>query len=136
MSKKLNLSILLLAIPIFLLSLGLLFLQSRKVIYQEARECAFSSLNTSVQRVRNHMTTVETATNANLWLIEEHFEPDSLLAISRRIVWLNRHVTGCSITAEPDMFPRYGRYFSAYTIQHGDSAITQREAEYDYYSKP
>ena len=136
MSKKLNLSILLLAIPIFLLSLGLLFQQSRKVIYQEAKECAFSSLNTSVQRVRNHMTTVETATNANLWLIEEHFEPDSLLAISRRIVWLNRHVTGCSITAEPDMFPRYGRYFSAYTIQHGDSAITQREAEYDYYSKP
>lgn len=136
MSKKLNLSILLLAIPIFLLSLGLLFLQSRRVIYQEAKECASSALNTSVQRIRNHMTTVETATNANLWLIEEHFEPDSLLAISRRIVWLNRHVTGCSITAEPDMFPRYGRYFSAYTIQHGDSAITQREAEYDYYSKP
>ena len=33
------------------------------------------------------------------------------------------------------MFPSVGRYFSAYTIREGDSIVTQREAEYDYYSK-
>ncbi len=136
LSSKLTLSILLMAIPIFLLSIGLLFQQSRKAIYQEATETANSALNTSIQRVRNYMMTVETATNSNQWLVEEHFVPDSLMAISRRIVSLNRHVNGCSITAEPDMFPSYGRFYSAYTIRQGDSVITQREAEYDYYSKP
>ena len=123
------------AIPIFLVSMGFLFIQSRKAIYQEAKESAFSALNTSEQRVRNYMMTVETATNSNQWLAEEYFEPDSLLSITNRIVSLNRHVNGCSITAEPDLFPSYGHFFSAYTIRQGDSIITQREAEYDYYSK-
>ena len=135
LSSKLNLSILVMAIPIFLLSMGLLFLKSRNDIYQEGEQSAFSALNTSMQQVRKYMMAVETATNSNLWLIEENFQPDSLLAISNRIVRLNIHVNGCSITAEPNMFPSVGRYFSAYTIREGDSIVTQREAEYDYYSK-
>ena len=135
LSSKLNLSILVMAIPIFLLSMGLLFLKSRNDIYQEGEQSAFSALNTSMQQVRKYMMAVETATNSNLWLIEENFQPDSLLAISNRIVRLNIHVSGCSITAEPNMFPSVGRYFSAYTIREGDSIVTQREAEYDYYSK-
>lgn len=135
LSSKLNLSILVMAIPIFLLSMGLLFLKSRNDIYQEGEQSAFSALNTSMQQVRKYMMAVETATNSNLWLIEENFQPDSLLAISNRIVRLNSHVSGCSITAEPNMFPSVGRYFSAYTIREGDSIVTQREAEYDYYSK-
>ena len=135
LSTKLNLSILVMAIPFFLLSMGLFFLQSRNDIFQEGEQSAFSALNTSMQHVRKYMMTVETATNSNLWLIEENFQPDSLMAISNRIVRLNSHVNGCSITAEPNMFPSLGRYFSAYTIRDGDSIITQREAEYDYYSK-
>ena len=135
LSSKLNLSILVMAIPIFLLSMGLLFLQSRNDIFQEGEQSAFSALNTSMQQVRKYMLAVETATNSNLWLIEENFQPDSLLAISNRIVRLNIHVSGCSITAEPNMFPSVGRYFSAYTIREGDSIVTQREAEYDYYNK-
>ena len=135
LSSKLNLSILVMAIPIFLLSMGLLFLKSRNDIFQEGEQSAFSALNTSMQQVRKYMLAVETATNSNLWLIEENFQPDSLLAISNRIVRLNIHVSGCSITAEPNMFPSVGRYFSAYTIREGDSIVTQREAEYDYYNK-
>jgi hypothetical protein len=98
-------------------------------------EHANSVLNTKLQRVRNFMSTVETATNTCAWLAEESFKPDSLLSISRRIVMLNSHVSGCSITAEPDMFPQLGRYFSAYTVREGDSIISAREAEYDYYEK-
>lgn len=135
LASKLMISILLMAIPIFLVSLGLVFFVTRKAVHQEALECANSALNTTMQRIRNYMTTVETATNSNTWYVEKYFEPDSLLAISNRIVNLNRHLAGCSVTAEPDYFPSMGRYFSAYTINDGDSIITQREAEYDYYSK-
>jgi signal transduction histidine kinase len=135
LATKLMVSILLMAIPIFLVSMGLLFVQSQKAIHEEAIERANSSLNTTMQRVRNYMTIVETATNSNTWFAEQNFKPDSLLALTNRIVRLNSHVTGCSITAEPGMFPEVGTYFSAYTIREGDSIITQREAEYDYYSK-
>ena len=126
-------SILLMAIPIFLVSMGLVFVQSQKAIHQEAQERAVSTLNTTMQRLRNHMTIVETAANSCTWYAIEHFNPDSLLALTNRIVRLNRLVNGCSITAEPDMFPTIGR-FSAYTVQEGDSVLTKREADYDYYS--
>ena len=78
LSSKLNLSILVMAIPIFLLSMGLLFLKSRNDIFQKGEQSAFSALNTSMQQVRKYMLAVETATNSNLWLIEDadgHFEP-------------------------------------------------------------
>ena len=81
-------------------------------------------LNTTVQRVRNYMTTIETATESNTWLVKENFHPDSLLSITRRIVMLNSHVNSCSITAAPDVLPQYGRYFSAYSVRQGDTIIT------------
>ena len=136
LSVRLCLGILLMATPVFVLSMGILYLQSRYFIRKEAMEHANSVLDTKLQRVRIFLSTVETATNACAWLVEESFRPDSLLLISRRIVMLNRHVSGCSITAEPDMFPEQGRFFSAYTVREGDSIITAREAEYDYYEKP
>ena len=135
LSTKLSIGILLMTVPVFVLSLGLLYRQSRNFVLNKALEHVNSTLDNRMQRVRNHMTIVETATNANDWVVIENFHPDTLLAISNRIVRLNRHVNGCSITAEPDMFPQYGRYFSAYTIRQGDSIVTVREGEYEYFDK-
>ena len=127
LATKLGMSILLMAIPIFLISMGLVFMQSREAIHEEAMERANSTLNTTTQRIRNYLTTLETATNSNAWYAEKYFEPDSLLSLTHRIVRLNSHVNGCSITAEPNMFPKYGHNFSAYTVREGDSILTQRE---------
>lgn len=135
LSTKLSIGILLMTVPVFVLSLGLLYRQSRNFVLNKALEHVNSTLDNRMQRVRNHMTIVETATNANDWVVIENFHPDTLLAISNRIVRLNRHVNGCSITAEPDMFPQYGRYFSAYTIRQEDSIVTVREGEYEYFDK-
>ena len=135
LSLKLSISILLMTVPIFVVSLGILFVQSRYYIKQEAVEHAASALNTSVQRVKRYLNTVETATNANDWLIVENLQPDSLLVYSHRIVQLNANVSGCSITTEPYLFPKYGKYFSAYSVREGDSITTVREGEYDYFSK-
>ena len=135
LSLKLSLGIVLLAAPTFVLALGILFLQSRYFIRQEATERATSMLSLTIQRVRNYMSAVETSTNSNTWLIEENFNPDSLLAISHRIVRLNRHAQSCSISVEPGSFPQYGRYFSVYAVNEGDTIISVRETEYDYFEK-
>jgi len=135
LSSKLGLGYLLMAVPIFVVSLGILFLQSRYIIRKEAKAYAMSVLNTDVQRVRSFMSTIETATNSNEWMALEDLQPDSLLQLSRRIVLLNRNVNGCSITTEPYFFPQYGRYFSAYSIMDGDSVTTVREGEYEYFDK-
>ena len=135
LSLKLSFSILLMTVLIFIASLGIFFVQSRHHIRQEAVEHATSTLNTSLQRVRRYLNTVETATNANEWLILESMQPDSLLAYSRRVVMLNANVSGCSITAEPYLFSQYGKYFSAYSVRGGDSITTVREGKYEYFEK-
>ncbi|MBR1389234.1 MAG: HAMP domain-containing protein [Prevotella sp.] len=136
LSLKLSLGILLMAVTIFVVSLGILFIQSRKNIKREAMERAVSELNATAQRVYRYLGTVETATNSNAWSINKHFQPETLLEYSYRIVAQNANVSGCSITAEPDLFPQYGKYFSAYSIRvDEDSVTTVKEGEYDYFSK-
>ena len=113
LSRKLSLDIMLMAAPVFVLSLGIFYLQSRYLLRQEAIERCNSILRTTILKVNNYLNTIEVSTNANAWLLEEHFTPDSLQAISRRIVESNPNVLSCSVSAEPNMFPQYGRYFSA-----------------------
>ena len=135
LSVKLSIGILLMAFPIFVLSLGILFMQSRHIVKQEAAERVTSVLNTTSQRVNRFLLTIETATNNIDWLVTANLRPEALLEYSNRIVRLNANVSGCSITTEPDIFSEQGRYFSAYSVRQGDSVITVREGKYDYFEK-
>ena len=135
LSLKLRLGITLMAVPVFTICLGMLFIKSRNLVRQKAMERSSSVLNAMVERISNHLSIAETATASNDWQVTENLQPDSLLAITRRIVQMNGHVTGCSITTEPNTFPQYGRYFSAYSVRLGDSISTVREKEYEYFEK-
>ena len=132
LTAKLILGVTLVATTIYVVTAGTLFLQSRRMIRQEANEHASSVLNTALQQVGNCMRVVETATNANAWIAEENYVPDSLMELAKRIVYLNRNSHGCTIAAKPDAFADKGRFYSVYSIYQGDSLITIREPEYDY----
>lgn len=134
LSLKLSVSVLCLSVLVFVASLGVMFVQSRHILRKEAAERIASDLDHTVLRVRRSMNIVETATNSNGWMALKFLHPDSLLAYSRRVVLLNSHANGCSITVEPDVFPELGP-FSAYSIREGDSIITVREGDYDYYNQ-
>ena len=135
LSKRLSLGIMLMTTPIFILSLGILYWQSNRLIHHEVTECSHSILNTMQHRVRTYMGTIETAANSNAWMLEEHFRPDSLQSVSNRIVRLNDPVVSSSVFAVPDMFKEYGHSFSIYTENQGDTVVTFIEPEYDYFDK-
>ncbi|MDE7456038.1 MAG: histidine kinase [Prevotella sp.] len=135
LATKFSLSVLLIAVPIFILSLGVFFLQSRYFIREQATSHANSVLNTMLQRVRMDMNTIETAVNANEWLVGERLEPQSLASISYNVVSLNSHVNSCSIIIEPNVITQDGRFFSVNSVRSGDSVITVRESECDYSDK-
>ena len=135
LSWKLSLGILLMAIPIFGLAIGILFEQSREQVKKEATKHASSVLNTTMQRIHRYMNIVETATNINDWEVTTNLNPDSILSYSRFIVLLNGHIDGCSISAEPNTFPEYGRHFSAYTVREEDTVTTVIEEPYEYFEK-
>lgn len=127
--------ILLIAIFMFVLPLGYLFLHSRTMVRQEAIKRAESVLDNTALRVTNYVIEVETATRNLRRQVLNHMNPDSLLAYSRVIVEENPNVSGCSVTTEPNYFPQLGCYFSAYSVMEGDSVTTVREGEYEYYDK-
>lgn len=147
LSDKLSLSIIVLAVPTFVIALGVLFTQSRHIIRKEAIGRVNSVLSMTMQRVNRNMLAIETGTNANYWQVAHHLRPDSLLALSHRIVKQNPHIDGCSISMEPDEFSEYGRYFSVYSVRENmgyravdnqmeeDSVSTVIEEQYEYFDK-
>ena len=135
LSTRLAISILLLAAPIFILSIGVLFFQSRHIIRHEAVGSAKSALNATMQRLNRNLIAIETATNTYSFFAEQQMHPDSILAITHNVVALNQHIDGCSVSAEPYLFPKIGRYFSAYTVREEDSITTVIEEEYEYFQK-
>ena len=108
LSRELILGVMLMATPVFILSLGILYWRSNNLIHQEVTDCTHSMLNTTLHRVRTYMGTIETAANSNAWMLEENFRPDSLQSVSNRIVRLNDPVISSSVFAVPDMFREYG----------------------------
>lgn len=134
-STKLSLGILLMTVTIFVVSLGVLFTQSRHIIRTEAVGRTKAVLNTTMQHIVRNLMTIENATNTCSWMIEQQFQPERILDFTSRIVRLNPHIDGCSISAEPNMFKKYGRYFSAYTVRETDTIATVIEEEYEYFQK-
>ena len=135
LSRKLSLGFMLMAAPIFILSLGMLFVQSRYLIHEEVTESANSMLNTTLHRVSYCMNAIETAVNSNTWMLEENFRPESLRSVSNRIVRLNPNVISSSVFAVPDMSKESGHGFSIYSVDQGDTVATSYESEYDYFDK-
>lgn len=134
-STKLSLGILLMTVTIFVVSLGVLFTQSRHIIRTEAVGRTKAVLNTTMLHIVRNLMTIENATNTCSWMIEQQFQPEQILDFTSRIVRLNPHIDGCSISAEPNMFKKYGRYFSAYTVRETDTIATVIEEEYEYFQK-
>ena len=133
--RKLTITLILLAAPLFLVSLGTFFNHVQELLHQEALERSNSILNTTMQRVVNYMKAVENAGRSNAWLLEENFDPASLQAMSRRIVQLNNSVLSCSVSTEPGALEETGSYFSVYSVKEGDTIITVRETDFDYYER-
>lgn len=132
LSRRFTLGITLMAVSIFVLAFGIMYVESRKLIHQEVTECLSNMLNTSQLRVRNYMNTIETATISNAWMMEENFTPEALERISNRMVQKNASVISSSVFAVPEMVKEYNSGFSLYTVEQGDTVVTHRNTDYDY----
>ena len=135
LSRRLSLGITLLAVPIFIGTLGILFLQSRRLIRLEAMERTNSILNKTMLDVRHFMNSIEVSTDANAWLLEENLTSDSIESISRRIMKMNPNILSFSVSTEPEVLPQFGPHFSIYTVRDAHTINSYRETEYAYYDK-
>ena len=123
-SAKISLSLLILSLPLFLASVGVLFVQTRRIVKDQSVERANGTLYTTMQLLKRYLITAESATNSNSWMVEEALKPDSLLAFSQRIVWMNPDLGGCSISMEPDVIDTSIKPYSVYTGRNGKELQT------------
>lgn len=135
LSRKLSVGLMFLAMPVFIISIGLFYFSSRDILHEELSKRTDNYLNTAMQRIVNYMNAVENAATSNAWLLEENFTPDSIASITQRIVERNRSTISCCVGTEPGMFPGIGPRFSVYTVNEDDSVYTVREREYEYFDK-
>lgn len=134
-NRRMSKSVMIVSVVVALIVVGGIIFS---VVRHSAREQTIASaselLDSVALRVKGHLDMVETVTNGFVPVVLANMQPDSLMAFSRRVVEANPDINGCSITTEPDYFPRMGM-FSAYSVRGKDSITTAREGQYDYYSK-
>lgn len=130
---KISIKMFFVAVLVFVLINGVFMAISRRHFHIAAMDNASEALNTAVARAERYLRSVETVTDLTARMVEEDFYPDSLMAYSRRVVEKSGFISGCSISAQPDMFAEHGRYFSAYTVLKRDTVITAVKDGYEYF---
>ena len=137
---RMGLEILLILVGVFSVALGILFYQSRQLVQDAAMSKANKTLDETMLHISDIMDRTEKATADLEQLVQQNLKPDSLLAYTRRTLEEHPNILGVTIALEPDYFPEYGRYFSAYSLRTGDSIHTEVEKheyfEQEWYKKP
>ena len=133
LSTKICLFLLPFVVGVFVYALGDLFLESRRMVRQEAIERANCELENTVARVAGYLNEAETISRNTKWQVLDNLNADSLLSYTQRAVAMNPDINGCSITMEPDIFLQAGHFFSVYSLRSSDSILNERDAEYNYY---
>ena len=121
LAAKLSIGITLLTTPIFVVALGILFLYSHHLLYQDTATHANNILQTTSQHLRSELGLVENAVNSNAWLMEENFRPDSLQSICRRLLRLNRTPVTCQVVTDSVEMSNIKLGFSVSTTANGDT---------------
>ena len=134
---KASIGILITAAALMLLISGIQQYTSRMEIRSDLERNAEMELVVKSIGVKHSLEDVELALRNRRWEFEQVLPyPDSLFAVTRRIVEENPNFDGCCIAMVPDYYPEKGRLFEPYTLRRGESINTfQLGSEGHDYSK-
>lgn len=134
-SAKITLWVVGMSVPIFFLSLGMLYRQSRQMIRDEAVARAHGVLNASMQRLCRYLISTETTANTYGWKVEQSLQADTLQELTHHIVEFNPYVDGCAISMEPGVLPDHPNHFMAYSLRRRDTIQTSYAKKFYYLNK-
>ncbi len=136
---KSRIAILITAAVLMLLISGIQQINARKQIRKDLERNAEMELVIKARDVKNALDDVKLALRNHIWEFEQFLPyPDSLFAVTRRIVEQNPNFGGCCIAMVPDYYPEKGHLFEPYTLRRGDLIETVQLAseEHDYSKNP
>ena len=130
-----SVAILITAAVLMLLISGIQQYSARMQIRNNLERNAEMELIIKAIDVRHSLEDVSLALRNRSWEFEQFLPyPDSLFAITRRIVEQNPNFDGCCIAMIPDYYPEKGRLFEPYTVRRGEEIETIQLAseKHDY----
>lgn len=133
--NKASIAILITAAVLMLLISGIQQYSSRKQIRIDLENNAEMELVVKALGVKHSLEDVELALRNRRWEFEQALPyPDSLFAVTRRIVEQNPNFDGCCIAMLPNYYPEKGRLFEPYTVRRGEVIETYQlgSEEHDY----
>lgn len=110
------------------------FYFSQSSIREEAERRAQSELETTKLEIIDVIDQTETGLRNSLWLAQWALQrPDSIVAVSRRVVENNPVIVGSTLALVPDYDPARP-LFAPYVVRQGDSLVYKSLAteEYNY----
>ena len=134
-NNRSSIAILITAAALMLLISAIQQYSARKQIRNDLERNAEMELVIKSIAVKHSLEDVELALRNRNWEFEQFLPyPDSLFAVTRRIVEQNPDFDGCCIAVVPNYYPEKGRLFEPYTVRRGDSIETVQLAseEHDY----
>ena len=130
-----QIAILITAAALMLLISGIQQYFAHKQIRSNLERNAEMELIIKAIDVRHSLEDVSLALRNRSWEFEQFLPyPDSLFAVTRRVVEQNPNFDGCCIAMMPDYYPEKGRIFEPYTQRRGEVIETVQLAseEHDY----
>ena len=113
------------------------YFYAKEGIRQEVEHRAESELRAKSLEIKNVMIAVKVAVENMAWAVEQRLsQPDSMLAITQKLLADNEYIVGSAVAFEPYYYKDKGRQFSPYTYKH-DGTTTSKQLgtdQYDYHT--
>lgn len=133
-STKLSFWTVLMAVPVFFVSVELYFRRSHQMILDKSVERANGVLNTTMHRMRRYLVTAETATNANSWILEKSMNSDYFKEFTNRIIFYHPYLDACTIGIEPGSMKDTSSAVLCTSIRQGNSISTSLQEANNYFN--
>ena len=103
-------------------------------IREEVQQRAESELKVRNLKIKNVMSAVEVAVQNMEWIVELCLnQPDSMYAVTRKMLTCNDIIVGSAVAFEPNYYPKKGRQFSPYSYKTEDGTIRSKQLGTDDY---
>ena len=103
-------------------------------IRDEVQNRAESELKLRNLKIKNVMSNVEVAVQNMEWIVELCLnQPDSMYAVTRKMLTCNNIIVGSAVAFEPNYYPAKGRQFSPYSYIDDDGQIRSKQLGTDDY---
>lgn len=142
--SKGNIAIMLTAAVLIEVTSIVQYFYAKEGIRKEVEHRAESELKAKSLEIRNVKNIVEVAVANKAWSVEQRLaQPDSLLAVTRKLLADNENIVGSAIAFEPYYYKEKGRQFSPYSYKSNGTTQSKQlgtdKYEYhnmEWYTKP